>query len=53
MSDFEKFKGELLCKEKFYSLLTDRQITDKKYEHVLNVLSKFEMKTMTDYHDLY
>ena len=29
MSDFEKFKKELPSKEKFYSFLTERKITDK------------------------
>ena len=53
MTDFEKFKEELPNKEKFYSSLTDRKITDKEYEHVLNVWKKNEMKTMKDYHDLY
>ena len=37
MSDFEKFKEELPSKEKFYSSLSDRKITDKEYEHILNV----------------
>ena len=40
-------------KEKFYSSLAYRKISDKEYEHVLNVWKKFEMKTMKDYHDLY
>ena len=54
MSDFEKFKEELPCKEKFYSCcLTDRKITDKEYEHALNICIKFEMKTIKYYHDLY
>ena len=53
MSDFEKFKEELPCKERFYSLLTDRKIIGKECEHALNVSKKFEMKTMKDYHDLY
>ena len=52
MSDFEKFKGELPSKERFFSLLTDRKISGKEYEHVLNVWKKFEMKTMKDYHNL-
>ena len=51
MSDFEKPKEELPSKKKFYSSLSFRKITDKEYEHVLNVLKKFEMKTMKDYHD--
>ena len=48
-----KYKDELLTKEKFDSLLTDRKIRDKNYEHVLNVWNKFEMRTMTDYRELY
>ena len=53
ISDFEKFIKELLSKEKFYSSLTDRKISDKEYDHVLKVWNKFEMKTMKDYHNLY
>ena len=37
MRDFKKLKGELPRKEKFYSLLTDRKISDKEYQKVLNV----------------
>ena len=33
--------------------LTNRKITDKEYQHVLNVSKKFEIKTMKDYYDLY
>ena len=43
MSDFQKFKEELPCKENFCISLTDRKITDKEYEHVLNVWNKFEI----------
>ena len=50
MSDSEK---QLSCKEKFHTSLTDQKISDKVYEHVLNVWNIFEMKTMKDYHDLY
>ena len=53
LTDFEKFKEELPNKEKFYSSSNDRKITDKEYEHVINVWKKTEMKTMKDYHDLY
>ena len=28
-------------------------MSDKKYEHVLKVWTKFEIKTMKVYHDLY
>ena len=41
MSDFEKFKEEFLSKDKFYSSLTERKISDKEYEHVSNVWNKF------------
>ena len=53
LTDFEKFKEELPNKEKFYSSSNDRKITDKEYEHVINVWKKTEMKTMKGYHDLY
>ena len=53
MSDFEKFKEELPNKEKSYGPLTNRKISGKEYEHVLNVWKKFEMKTRENYHDLY
>ena len=52
MSNFTKFKEELTSKEKFYSSLTDRKISDKEHEHVLNVSKKFEMKTIKGYQDL-
>ena len=41
ISDFEKFKEELPSKEKFYSSLTDRNISHKEYEKVLKVWKKF------------
>ena len=37
MSDFGNFKKELLSKETLYSFLTDRKVSDKKYDHVLKV----------------
>ena len=53
MSNLKKFKEELLSKEKFYCSLTDRKISDKEYENVLDIWKNVEMKTMKDYHDLY
>ena len=53
MRNLEKFNEEFCSKEKFYSLLTDRKISDKECEHVLNVWNKFEIKLMKDYHNLY
>ena len=37
MSDFEKFKEPSPSKEKFYSSLTGKNITDTEYDHVLKV----------------
>ena len=53
MIDFEKFKEQLPSKEKFYSLLTGKNVSDKEYQHVLKVRNKFDMKTMEDYHNFY
>ena len=53
MSDFKKFKEEFPGKEKFYNSLTDRKISYKEYEHVLNVSKQFLMKTMNYYHNLH
>ena len=46
MSDSEKFKEELPCKESFYSLLAARIITDIDYEIALHVWNKFGMEMM-------
>ena len=40
-------------KEKFYSLLAGKKISDKDYKHVLMVWDRFEMKAMKYYHNLY
>ena len=53
MTHFEKFKEKLTSKEKFYSSLTGKRISDKEYDHVLNVWNKFGMTTIKDYHNLY
>ena len=52
MNNFKKFKEQLPSKEKFYSSLIGKDISDKEYELVLNVLNKFEIKMMKDYHEL-
>ena len=44
---------KLPSKEKCYSSLTDKKISEKEYKHVLNVQKKFEMKAMKNYPDLY
>ena len=53
MSDFWRLEEELPSKEKFYSSLTVKNISDKEYEHVLKVWNTFQIKTMKDYHSLY
>ena len=47
------FNETLPSKKEFYSLLSGRGISDKKYQHVLKVSNESEMKTLKDYHDLY
>ena len=46
MCDFKKFKEKLPEKNEFYSSLSGKGIGNKKYQHVLKVWNKFEMKTM-------
>ena len=48
MSDFGKFEGKLPSKEKFYSSLTSKIISDKDYEHAVKVWNVFKMKAMKD-----
>ena len=52
MSHFENLKEQLPSKEKFYSSLTGKRVSDKEYQHVSKVWNKFEMKKMKDYHYL-
>ena len=42
-----------LVKDDFYSALNDEHISDKDYAHFLDVCTKFNLKTMRDYHDFY
>ena len=53
MSHFEKLKEQLSSKEKFYSSLTSKKVSDKECQNVSKVWNKFETKTMKDYHNLY
>jgi len=43
----------LPSKEKFYSSLTESNISNEDYEHAQNVWQEFNMKTFKEYHDLY
>ena len=42
-----------LVKDDFYSALNDEHISDEDYAHFLDVCTKFNLKTMRDYHDFY
>ena len=53
MDSFEKFKEQLPSKEDFYSILNDKNIEDKDYQHAQNVWNTFNLKNMGEYHDLY
>ena len=40
-------------KNEFYSSLSCKSVSDKEYQHVLNVWNNTGLKTVKDYHDLY
>ena len=40
-------------KKEFYSKLNEKHITNEEYKHAKNVLKKFNMKNMREYHDFY
>ena len=52
MGVFEKFKA-LPSKRKFHGSLMGKKISDKEYEHVLQVQGKSKVKTMKDYYNLH
>ena len=47
------FNETLHGKNEFSSWLSGKRISDRKYQHVLKVWNKSEMKTMKDYHNFY
>ena len=53
MDDFEKFKQVLPTNYKFFNALTNRAISDKNYEYVVNIWKSFNKNTMKDDQDLY
>ena len=53
IDSFEKFKEQLPSKEDFYSILNDKHIENKDYQHAQNVWNTFNIKNMGEYHDLY
>ena len=54
MDDLEKVNATTLPeKEKFYSNLNMKDITDADYLHLKRVCKHFETKKLGEYHDLY
>ena len=53
MSDFQKFQEELPYKEKFYSSLTGKKISDKEYKQGFKAWNTFQIKAIKDYYNLY
>ena len=54
MEDWDKFKETILPpKEAFYSKLNMSGVSDQDYEHAHRVWSKFGIKELGEYHDLY
>src|SRR6218665_3624575 len=46
-------ESNLPPQDKFFSRLSDSNISDEDYKHAQTVWTKFAMRTMRDYHDLY
>ena len=44
---------KLPSKDLFYSKLKDEHISDKDYQHAINVWNSFNCKTIKDHHDIY
>ena len=54
MDSFERFdENQLPEKEKFYSSLSGKGITDEEYAHAQEVWATFGCQTLGNYHDLY
>ena len=54
MNSFKKFnETELPSKNKFFSSLKDKNISEKDYGKAKNIWNTFRIKTLGKYHDLY
>ena len=54
MNSFDKFGEEQLpAKDKFYSRLSEEDITKEDYEKAKNIWKHFNIKNLGEYHDLY
>ena len=52
-SFIDLINANFLIKKIFYSILNDGHITDEQYQHAQNVWNTFNLKSMSEYHDLY
>ena len=52
IDDFARFE-ETETREKFYSKLSGKGITEKEYDHAQNVWKKFGCRNLGDYYDVY
>ena len=54
LNSFDRFnETELPEKEKFYSRLSNTNVSDDDYNQAMNVWKTFNMKTFGGYHDIY
>ena len=54
MNSWDKFNETKLPSESlFFSKLNNEHISDKDYEHAINILNRFKINNLGDYHDLY
>ena len=54
MDSWERFNDTALpSHDKFYSSLTDSNISETEYKRCLSVCNQFNMKALREYHDLY
>jgi len=54
MDTMDKFNvEELPSKECFFNSLTNKSISDKEYEFAQEIWSKYNCKSMKDYHNVY
>ena len=54
MDSFDKFnEKQLPKKENFHSILNNGHISEEDYTHTKNVWKTFNIKSVSEYHDLY